>query len=191
MTESEDNPNPNDNPAFTYIKLVYDTMRKDPEDVKKFSLFVQELKHFKENVGISGAYERIGIYERMKNLIEGHPDLILGLKEFLAQIQQIHLNPEDHHHQANTSFPSSSSSIIQEDVGGEEYIFFQKVKARFPNNGQVYKKFLDLLKDFSLSKISRSQFYLEIFSLFHHNGADDLFDEVPTNSLLKLQKRKL
>ncbi|KAL3640139.1 hypothetical protein CASFOL_015107 [Castilleja foliolosa] len=141
--------------ALTYLKEVKD-MFQDQRD--KYDQFLDVMKDFKAQ-----RVDTAGVIGRVKELFNGHPNLILGFNTFLPKGYEITLTDED-------EAPPKRTVEFEEAIS-----FVNKIKKRFQNDDHVYKSFLDILNMYRKEHKSITDVYQEVASLF--DDQPDLLDE--------------
>ncbi|XP_004517035.1 paired amphipathic helix protein Sin3-like 4 isoform X2 [Cicer arietinum] len=144
------------NDALAYLKAVKDIFQ-DKKD--KYDDFLEVMKDFKAQ-----RIDTAGVIARVKELFEGHRDLILGFNTFLPKGYEITLPLED------------EGPHPKKPVEFEEAIsFVNKIKARFQDDDHVYKSFLDILNMYRKENKAINDVYQEVAALFQDHP--DLLDE--------------
>ncbi|XP_030956199.1 paired amphipathic helix protein Sin3-like 2 [Quercus lobata] len=132
------------NDGLSYLKEVMETFRDQRE---KYDMFCKVVKDFKN--------QRIGIVDvmiRVKELFEGHNNLISGFNIFLPKGYEIALEVD------------------------EAINILTNIEKRFQNDEQVYVAFSDILNEFWKGRKDVYKAYYEISILL--KGHADLMDEI-------------
>ncbi|XP_024995556.1 paired amphipathic helix protein Sin3-like 3 isoform X2 [Cynara cardunculus var. scolymus] len=142
--------------ALTYLEKVKDIFQDKKE---KYDEFLEVMKDFKEQ-----RTDTTGVIARVKELFEGHQELILGFSPFLPKGYEITLPREhDQHH-------------IKKPLEFDEAILFvNKIKMRFQGQDHVYKYFLDTLSKYKKENKSIKEVHQEVANLL--NDQQDLLKE--------------
>ncbi|XP_020097203.1 paired amphipathic helix protein Sin3-like 4 [Ananas comosus] len=138
------------NDALAYLKSVKDMFQDKRE---KYDEFLEIMKDFK-----SQRIDTNGVIMRVKELFNGHRELILGFNNFLPKGYEI-------------KFPEEKKPVEFE----EAINFVNKIKNRFQNDDHVYKSFLDVLYMYRKDNKSIHEVYQEVATLFQHHH--DLLEE--------------
>ncbi|GLJ50455.1 hypothetical protein SUGI_1075060 [Cryptomeria japonica] len=134
--------------TLAYLKAV-EEMFKDRKE--KYDEFIEVMKDFKaQRIDVAG------VIARVKELFEGHRNLILGFNTFLPKGFEIILSPIEFDQAIN---------------------YVDKIKTRFQYDEQVYKAFLEILNMYRKGNKTISEVYQEVGSLFKDHR--DLFEEFP------------
>ncbi|XP_061344448.1 paired amphipathic helix protein Sin3-like 4 isoform X2 [Gastrolobium bilobum] len=144
------------NDALAYLKAVKDMFQNKRE---KYDDFLEVMKDFKAQ-----RIDTTGVIERVKDLFQGHKDLILGFNTFLPKGFEITLPLEDE--QPAQKKPVEFAEAIN---------FVGKIKTRFQGNDRVYKSFLDILNMYRKEIKSITEVYQEVAELFQDHA--DLLEE--------------
>ncbi|XP_075475269.1 paired amphipathic helix protein Sin3-like 2 [Primulina tabacum] len=143
------------NDALTYLKEVKDMFQDQRE---KYDRFLDVMKDFKAQ-----RIDTAGVIARVKELFNGHPNLILGFNTFLPKGYEITLTDEE-------EAPPKRTVEFEEAIS-----FVNKIKKRFQNDDHVYKSFLDILNMYRKEHKGITEVYQEVAALF--NDQPDLLDE--------------
>ncbi|CAM8916122.1 unnamed protein product [Rhodiola kirilowii] len=133
------------NDALSYLKAVRDAFK---DNTPKYEQFLEVMKEFK-----SDRIGTVGVIERVKELFQGHPDLILGFNTFLPVGYEIKLPLEE---------PVKKPAEFKEAIR-----FVNKIKIRFRSDDHIYKSFLEILNLYRKEHKSISEVHREVFALFH------------------------
>lgn len=140
--------------AVAYLKAVKEVF-SDQRD--KYERFLEIMKDFKTH--------RIctqDVIAKVKELFEGHNDLIMGFNTFLPEGIEITLDEDG---------PPKKPAEFREAIN-----FVNKIKDRFQDDdNHVYKAFLDILNKYRREDKPISEVYREVAALF--NKQPDLLDE--------------
>ncbi|XP_068642200.1 paired amphipathic helix protein Sin3-like 4 isoform X1 [Aristolochia californica] len=138
------------NDALQYLKQVKDMFQDKRE---KYDEFLEVMKDFKAQ-----RIDTAGVISRVKELFQGHRELILGFNTFLPKGYAITLAEDDP--------PQKKPVEFEEAIN-----FVNKIKTRFQNDEQVYKSFLDILNMYRKEHKSITEVYQEVAMLFqeHHD----------------------
>lgn len=142
------------NDALVYLREVKQRFqgRKDVYDS-----FLDVMKDFKaQRIDIST------VIRKVKELLQGHNDLILGFNTFLPRGSEISLSPERR----------EAKPAVELD---QAITYINKIKARFANDERVYKNFLEILCCFRQGRMDIHAVYREVADLFHSH--EDLLEE--------------
>ncbi|KAJ9549153.1 hypothetical protein OSB04_021696 [Centaurea solstitialis] len=142
--------------ALTYLEKV---KVKFQDKKEKYDEFLEVMKAFKEQ-----RTDTTGVIARVKELFEGHQELILGFNPFLPKGYEMTL-PREHgqHH-------------IKKPLDFKEAILFvNKIKMRFQGQDHVYKYFLDTLNKYKKENKSIKEVHQEVAALL--NDQQDLLKE--------------
>lgn len=142
------------NDALVYLREVKQRFqgRKDVYDS-----FLDVMKDFKaQRIDIST------VIRKVKELLQGHNDLILGFNTFLPRGSEITLSPERR----------EAKPVVELD---QAITYINKIKARFANDERVYKNFLEILCCFRQGRMDIHSVYREVADLFHSH--EDLLEE--------------
>ncbi|KAF3951322.1 hypothetical protein ACB098_01G279700 [Castanea mollissima] len=143
--------------CLSYLKDVKETFQDQRE---KYDMFLEVLKDFKAQ-----RTDTVGASARVKELFEGHNNLIYGFNIFLPKGCEINLEDDE--------------AALQKKVEFEGAInFVNKIKRRFQDDEHVYKAFLDCLNTYKKEHKDINKVYNEISILF--DGHPDLLDEFTT-----------
>ncbi|KAK9272549.1 hypothetical protein L1049_002922 [Liquidambar formosana] len=142
------------NDALTYLKEVKDMFQDQRE---KYDQFLEVMKDFKAQ-----RTDTAGVILRVKELFKGHNNLILGFNTFLPKGYEITL--------AEDETPPKKTVEFDEAIN-----FVNKIKKRFQNDEQVYKRFLDILNMYRKEHKGITEVYQEVAALFDDHP--DLLEE--------------
>ncbi|KAG8384767.1 hypothetical protein BUALT_Bualt04G0152800 [Buddleja alternifolia] len=143
------------NDALSYLKQVKDMFQDQKE---KYDRFLDVMKDFKAQ-----RIDTAGVIARVKELFNGHPDLILGFNTFLPKGYEITLAEAE-------EAPPKRTVEFDEAIS-----FVNKIKKRFQNDDHVYKSFLDILNMYRKEHKGITEVYQEVAVLFEDHP--DLLDE--------------
>ncbi|XP_057542953.1 paired amphipathic helix protein Sin3-like 3 isoform X1 [Amaranthus tricolor] len=143
------------NDALAYLKAVKEMFQDKKE---KYDEFLEVMKDFKAQ-----RIDTVGVIARVKELFQGHHNLILGFNTFLPKGYEIVLHPEDD--------PRAKKPVEFE----EAISFVSKIKARFLGDDHVYKSFLDILNMYRNKNKTINEVYQEVAVLFRDHR--DLLEE--------------
>ncbi|KAL3629289.1 hypothetical protein CASFOL_026511 [Castilleja foliolosa] len=141
--------------ALSYLKQVKDMFQHKRE---KYDTFLDVMKDFKGQ-----RIDTAGVIGRVKELFDGHPNLILGFNTFLPKGYEITLADEE-------EAPPKKTVEFEEAIS-----FVNKIKKRFQNDDHVYKSFLDILNMYRKEHKVITEVYREVAALFGDHP--DLLDE--------------
>ncbi|KAK9038348.1 hypothetical protein V6N11_023224 [Hibiscus sabdariffa] len=142
------------NDALTYLKEVKEMFQDQKE---KYDMFLEVMKDFKAQ-----RTDTVGVIARVKELFQGHNNLIYGFNTFLPKGYEITLDEEE--------------SLPKKTVEFDEAIsFVNKIKKRFQKDEHVYKSFLDILNMYRKEHKDINEVYSEVASLFEDH--QDLLEE--------------
>ncbi|KAI7731827.1 hypothetical protein M8C21_028780 [Ambrosia artemisiifolia] len=144
------------NDVLTYIQKVKDIFHDKKETYDDFLKIMQDFK--------AQRLDTTGVIARVKELFDGHPELILGFNPFLPKGSEITLPRE--HGQGHFKKPLD----FEEAIG-----FVNKIKMRFQGQDHVYKYFLDTLNKYKKENKSIKEVHQEVASLL--NDQQDLLKE--------------
>ncbi|XP_062028766.1 paired amphipathic helix protein Sin3-like 4 [Rosa rugosa] len=130
---------------FTYLKAVRDVLE---DEEKIYHDFTQLLKDYSTQ-----RLDLESVIDMVKNLFEGHPDLLMGFNTFLPKGYEITITP-----------------TTPDFVSEEALTFVKRVKARFQDEYHVYLSFIEILKGENKSRI-----FPKVAALFRDHP--DLIDE--------------
>nr|XP_043639011.1 paired amphipathic helix protein Sin3-like 3 isoform X2 [Erigeron canadensis] len=142
--------------ALKYLDKVKDIFRDEKD---KYDEFLKVMKDFKAQ-----RIKTTGVIARVKDLFEGHPELILGFNPFLPKGFEITLPRVDDQDQIKKPLEYK-----------EAVLFVNKIKMRFQGQDHVYKYFLDTLSKYSKENKSIKEVHQEIGALL--NDQQDLLKE--------------
>lgn len=148
--------------ALAYLKTLKDTMFQDKKE--NYDEFLKTLKAFKQR-----RIDRKDVIARVKDLLKGHDDLILGFNTFLPKEYQITIQLEDQQQQQQQSAKTTKPLDLDETLS-----FVVKVKTRFRGTN-IYESFLEILIMYAEKKKLITDVYLEVAELFKDHA--DLFEE--------------
>eukprot|EP00252_Welwitschia_mirabilis_P014418 TRINITY_DN3168_c0_g1_i2.p1 TRINITY_DN3168_c0_g1~~TRINITY_DN3168_c0_g1_i2.p1 ORF type:complete len:1345 (-),score=339.72 TRINITY_DN3168_c0_g1_i2:26-4060(-) len=143
--------------ALSYLKKVKDMFHDNRE---QYDEFLEVMKAFKAQ-----RVDTAGVIARVKDLFKGHRSLILGFNTFLPKGYEITL-PEE--------CPPKKQPVDYKQA--IDYV--NKIKARFQNDEEVYKNFLNILNLYRQGKKTISDVYQEVETLFFNHP--DLLEEFTT-----------
>nr|XP_023873625.1 paired amphipathic helix protein Sin3-like 2 [Quercus suber] len=143
--------------CLSYLKEVKETFQDQRE---KYDMFLEVLKDFKAQ-----RTDTVGASARVKELLEGHNNLISGFNIFLPKGCEITLEDDE--------------AALKKKVEFEGAInFVNKIKRCFQNDEHVYKAFLDCLNTYKKEHKDINKVHNEVSILFE--GHPDLLDEFTT-----------
>ncbi|XP_050271415.1 paired amphipathic helix protein Sin3-like 2 [Quercus robur] len=148
---------PTTDECLSYMKDVKETFQDQRE---KYDMFLEVLKDFKAQ-----RTDIVGASARVKELFEGHNNLISRFNIFLPKGCEITLEVDEAALQKKVEFKGAIK-------------FVNKIKRRFQNNEHVYKAFLDCLNTYRKEHKDINKVYNEVSILF--DGHPDLLDEFTT-----------
>ncbi|KLO13144.1 PAH2 domain-containing protein [Schizopora paradoxa] len=140
--------------AFNYLEAVRAEFVNEPG---VYSNFLDVMKNFK-----SLLVDTPGVMERISTLFSGHADLIRGFNRFLPPGYHINCNTQDAETLITFEMPYGVT-VQQEHTDAEEgprnttfeseefhqaVQYVEKVKARFGNDPEKYKHFLEILSGY-------------------------------------------
>ncbi|XP_051117485.1 paired amphipathic helix protein Sin3-like 2 isoform X2 [Andrographis paniculata] len=143
------------NDALSYLKQVKDMFQ---DQRNKYDRFLDVMKDFKAQ-----RIDTTGVIGRVKELFNGHPNLILGFNTFLPKGYEITLTDGE-------GAPPKRTVEFEEAIS-----FVNRIKKRFQNDDRVYKSFLDILNMYREEHKSITEVFQEVATLF--NDHQDLLDE--------------
>lgn len=138
---------------FQHRKEVYDT-------------FLDIMKDFK-----SQTIDIACVINKVKTLLRGHNDLILGFNTFLPKGSEI-TTEELRQEPMNTNVPSQIRPAVELD---QAIAYINKIKTRFAEDSRVYKSFLEILCSFRQGRMDIKMVYQEVAELFQNH--EDLLEE--------------
>nr|POE92258.1 paired amphipathic helix protein sin3-like 1 [Quercus suber] len=141
------------NNSSSYLKEVKETFQDQRE---KYDMFLEVLKDLKAQ-----RTDTVGASARVKELFEGHNNLISGFNIFLQKGYEITLEDDE-------------AAPQREKVEFGRAIDF----IRFQNDLRVYEAFLDIMNTYRKEHNDINKVYNEISTLF--DGHPDLVDEFTT-----------
>ncbi|OMO54974.1 Paired amphipathic helix [Corchorus olitorius] len=134
--------------AVAYLTAVKETFHDQRE---KFDGLLEIMKDFKDQ-----RTDTSGVIERVKELLKGHPDLILGFNTFLPRDFEIRLPPKDEQ-------PPPRKKPVEFD---KAINFVNKIKKRFQGDDRVYKSFLDIFNKYRKENKSFKEVHQEVAAPF-------------------------
>ncbi|KAJ0652273.1 putative transcription regulator Others family [Helianthus annuus] len=144
------------NDVLTYIQKVKDTFHDKKE---KYGEFLNVMHDFKAQ-----RLDTTGVIAKVKELFDGHQELISGFNPFLPKGSEITLS-RDH-----------AQRHVKKPVDYEEaLVFVNKIKMRFQGQDHVYKYFLDTMNKFKNENKSMKELHQEVAALL--NDQQDLLKE--------------
>ncbi|GLJ50459.1 hypothetical protein SUGI_1075140 [Cryptomeria japonica] len=133
--------------ALAYLKAVKETFKDRKE---KYDEFIEVMRDFKAQ-----RIDTACVIARVKELFEGHRDLILGFNTFLPKGSEIILQPVEFEKAIN---------------------YVNKIKTRFQPDDRVYKSFLEILNMYRKQEVASlfkdHQDFLEEFTYFLPDSSD-------------------
>ncbi|KAM3713713.1 hypothetical protein ACB098_01G279600 [Castanea mollissima] len=143
------------NDSSSYLKEVKETFQDQRE---KYDMFLEVLKDLKAQ-----RTDTVSASARVKELFEGHNNLISGFNIFLQKGYEITLEDDE-------------AALQKEKVEfGRAIDFVNKIMIRFQNDLRVYEAFLDIMYTYRKEHNDINKVYNEISTLF--DGHPDLVDE--------------
>ncbi|KAL4379199.1 hypothetical protein GQ457_02G011470 [Hibiscus cannabinus] len=158
------------NDALTYLKEVKEMFQDQKE---KYDMFLEVMKDFKAQ-----RTDTVGVIARVKELFQGHNNLIYGFNTFLPKGYEITLDEEE--------------SLPKKTVEFDEAIsFVNKIKKRFQKDEHVYKSFLDILNMYRKEHKDINEVYSEVASLFvdHQDLLEEFTRFLPDSSAAPLTQQ--
>eukprot|EP00210_Caulerpa_lentillifera_P005549 g5308.t1 len=140
---------------FQHRKEVYDT-------------FLDIMKDFK-----SQSIDIACVINKVKTLLRGHDDLILGFNTFLPKGSEI--TTEELRQEPVTSPPNLPNQIRPAVELDQAIAYINKIKTRFAEDSRVYKSFLEILCSFRQGRMDIKMVYQEVAELFLDH--EDLLEE--------------
>ncbi|CEG72818.1 Putative Component of the Sin3p-Rpd3p histone deacetylase complex [Rhizopus microsporus] len=183
--------------ALSYLDQVKVRFSDQPE---VYNRFLDIMKEFK-----SQAIDTPGVIERVSTLFRGHPTLISGFNTFLPPGYRIECSVDDHardvikvttptgtttstsndspyYYQREPTYSYSHQQQTIDEAARRPPIEFNhainyvnKIKNRFANDPDVYKRFLEILQTYQKEQKPITEVYSQVQILF--NGATDLLNE--------------
>ncbi|KAI3824945.1 hypothetical protein L1987_06418 [Smallanthus sonchifolius] len=144
------------NDALTYLQKVKDIFQDKKE---KYNEFLKVMNDFKAQ-----RLDTTGVIARVKELFDGHQELLLGFNPFLPKGFEITLPQE--HEQNHVKKPLDLEEAI---------VFVNKIKMRFQGQDHVYKYFLDTLNKYIKENKPIKEVHQEVAALL--NDQQDLLKE--------------
>lgn len=144
------------NDVFTYVEKVKVAFQDEKE---KYDEFLRVIKDYKAQ-----RIDTTGVITRVKELFEGHEELIIGFNTFLPKGCEITLTQE--HEQHHVKKPLEFEEAV---------VFINKIKTRFQGQDHVYKYFLDTLNKYRKDNKSIKEVRQEVAALL--NDQQDLLKE--------------
>ncbi|KAL8228939.1 hypothetical protein R6Q57_013839 [Mikania cordata] len=144
------------NDALTYLQKVKDIFQDKKE---KYDEFLKVMKDFKAQ-----RFDTTGVIARVKELFDGHQELLLGFNPFLPKGFEINLPRENGQHHVKKPLD------IEEAI-----VFVNKIKMRFQGQDHVYKYFLDTLSKYRKENKPIKEVHQEVAALL--NDQQDLLKE--------------
>lgn len=137
---------------FQHRKEVYDT-------------FLDIMKDFK-----SQTIDIATVINKVKTLLRGHEDLILGFNTFLPKNSEITMDDL-----AREEVPPPTPQIRPAVELDQAIAYINRIKDRFSDDQCVYKNFLEILCCFRQGRIDIGDVYQDVAGLFQHH--EDLLEE--------------
>ncbi|KAJ0449534.1 putative transcription regulator Others family [Helianthus annuus] len=134
--------------ALAYLKKVKDTFRDDNE---KYEEFLDVMKGYRAQ-----RVDTTGVVAKVKELFEGHRELISGFNAFLPKGYEIVLSQED---------APQAKRVVEFD---EAMQFVHKMRMRFQGDDHIYKSFLDILNQYRNATKTVSEVHQEVAALLHN-----------------------
>jgi paired amphipathic helix protein Sin3a len=147
--------------ALSYLKAV---KQKFNDEKGKYEEFLATIEDFKAQL-----IDTAGVIERVKELFQGHRELILGFNTFLPEGYEITLPAEVVVVQPQQQQQQQSHQLEEkkQPVEFDQAInYVNKIKARFQNDEHVYKAFLEILNMYMKGNKSINEVYHEVAVLF-------------------------
>ncbi|KAK9064528.1 hypothetical protein SSX86_015910 [Deinandra increscens subsp. villosa] len=144
------------NDVLTYLQKVKDIFQDKKE---KYDEFLKLMKDFK-----SQRYDTTGVIARLKELFDGHQELLLGFNLFLPNGYKIALPRDDGQHQVKKPLDFKEATV-----------FVNKIKMRFQGQDHVYKYFLDTMNKYKNENKSIKEVHQEVAALL--SDQQDLLKE--------------
>ncbi|KAL0014194.1 hypothetical protein SO802_001263 [Lithocarpus litseifolius] len=164
------------NGAKTYLKKVEETFQDQKEKYEEFLKVLNDFKALRTDT--------VGIITKVKELFEGHDNLISGFNTFLQKGYGITL--EDDEAAPPKKQPSGSSpgdfygqSQVPVDGGGtprklttyDALAYLKEVKETFQEQREKYEMFLKVMKDFKDQRVGTVGVMIRVKELFKgHNN---------------------
>ncbi|OWM71602.1 hypothetical protein CDL15_Pgr005789 [Punica granatum] len=145
------------NDALTYLKEVKDMFQDQRE---KYDMFLEVMKDFKAQ-----RTDTAGVIARVKELLEGHNNLIWGFNTFLPKGYEITVDDDEAPAWKIVEF-KRSHRLCQQDYGK---------KKRFQNDEHIYNAFPDILNMDRKEHKDINEVYNEAVALFDDHP--DLLEE--------------
>ena len=128
-----------------------------------------------------------GVIDRVSNLFRGHPRLIQGFNTFLPAGYRIECDADNANHNYITvttpaGTTTQSINMLMDEADMEPALaYLQKVKNRYSNDPDRYKRFLELLSPNAVSSLSdvSASFFKKVF--IGMNSPGGIQDEVLTH----------
>eukprot|EP00899_Mesostigma_viride_P016775 jgi/Mesvir1/25099/Mv21563-RA.1 len=160
--------------ALAYMKMVKTRFAGSPEHV--YEIFVDAIKDFK-----CDRIDRIGFVMRVKEVLAGHPDLLLGFNAFLSS--GCNLREPDEMDAAMTLLKRAKAFLCadscpdaQPGAGRDDKANGADAESAGVSGQQQYDAFLQVLQDFRRDHISVTQALEQVTEMFAGDPilADDL-----------------
>eukprot|EP01111_Echinosteliopsis_oligospora_P013713 TRINITY_DN4992_c2_g1_i1.p1 TRINITY_DN4992_c2_g1~~TRINITY_DN4992_c2_g1_i1.p1 ORF type:complete len:494 (-),score=115.30 TRINITY_DN4992_c2_g1_i1:8-1489(-) len=163
--------------ALDFLDTVKSQFSAQP---RVYNEFLDIMKSFK-----SREMDTEEVIAKVKELFKGHDNLILGFSLFLPPGYQIDVDDKPTpppQNIASDTKPTSLNRKLPEFDSAREYV--KKVKARFQNQPQVYKSFLEILHQYHTEKHTISGVHHEVVTLFagHHDLISEFDQFLPDSS---------
>ncbi|XP_074368070.1 paired amphipathic helix protein Sin3-like 4 isoform X1 [Apium graveolens] len=133
------------------LSFLSEVKKRFNDEKGKYEDFVEIMKGF-----MARRIDIANVIARVKELLKGHRDLILGFNAFLPEEYVITLPSEDE------PTPPKKSPVRF----GDAIDFINKIKARFEGNENVYKTFLHILDMYGKQTKTIKEVNQEVVSLF-------------------------
>eukprot|EP00818_Percolomonas_sp_WS_P000217 CAMPEP_0117450034 /NCGR_PEP_ID=MMETSP0759-20121206/8256_1 /TAXON_ID=63605 /ORGANISM="Percolomonas cosmopolitus, Strain WS" /LENGTH=1012 /DNA_ID=CAMNT_0005242535 /DNA_START=38 /DNA_END=3076 /DNA_ORIENTATION=- len=153
--------------ALAYLEQVRLQYADRPDVYVKF---LDLMREYKMNV-----IDVSGVIQRIKQLFKENKPLILGFNTFLPPNQKITTESLEEKRQGTTSGTTSAAPESDQDEFDEAISFVTRIKERFKNQSEIYKKFLDCLHRYQMGTTTIASVYEEVTSLFKDQA--DLLDD--------------
>ncbi|KAI9263846.1 hypothetical protein EDC94DRAFT_517900, partial [Helicostylum pulchrum] len=174
--------------ALTYLDKV---KAKFSSQTQVYNQFLDIMKDFKSQM-----IDTPGVIERVSTLFRGHPILISGFNTFLPPGYRIECSIDDQERNIiKVTTPSGTTCIkdtesldLRQDAAtlptskkkapvefNHAITYVNKIKSRFANQPDTYKKFLEILQTYQKDQKPIQEVYAEVQVLF--NSSNELLDE--------------
>ncbi|RCH92037.1 Transcriptional regulatory protein sin3 [Rhizopus stolonifer] len=174
--------------ALTYLDKVKATFASQAD---VYSRFLDIMKDFKSQM-----IDTPGVIERVSSLFRGHPTLVSGFNTFLPPGYCIECSVDDQERNVikvttpsgTTCITENEALVLSSDSSPVEHpstktpvefnqaiTYVNKIKTRFSNRPDTYKKFLEILQTYQKDQKPIEQVYADVKTLF--DGSDELLEE--------------